>query len=162
MWLAPAAAVAGPLEDGAAALNQGNYSAALQLWLPLAQQGDNTARQLIAEMYEKGIGVPQNYAEAARWYRMAADEGDASAQHSLGTLYWHGRGVPQDYVLAHMWFNLSAARWEAFVFPTAALREYARKAREYAIKSRDRVAALMTVAQIAEAQKLAREWRPTR
>jgi uncharacterized protein len=52
--------------------------------------------------------------------------------------------MPQDYVYAHMWFNLSAALGNQ----TAAL-------------NRDRVVRLMTPAQIAEAQKLARDWKPT-
>ena len=52
-----------------------------------------------------------------------------------------GRGVPEDYVLAHMWFNLAAAQSE-----------------ELAVSGRDIVARRMTPAQIAEAQRLAREW----
>jgi TPR repeat protein len=59
-------------------------------------------------------------------------------------MYNNGQGVPQDYVLTHMWFNLSAAQGD-----------------QAAAKNRDDVAKLMTPAQIAEAQKLAREWRPT-
>ena len=60
-------------------------------------------------------------------------------------------GVPQDYVLAHMWFNLPAA--------TSLLEDAA--TRERAVKYRDRVAAEMTTERIAEAQRLAREWKPT-
>jgi uncharacterized protein len=51
--------------------------------------------------------------------------------------------VPRDYVRAHKWLNLSAARGNNF-----------------AIKYRDNIAERMTPAQIAEAQKLAREWKP--
>ena len=58
-------------------------------------------------------------------------------------MYVKGQGVPQDYVIAHMWFNLAAAR-----------------GKKNAVKARDIVAAQMTPAQIAEAQKLAREWKP--
>ena len=59
-------------------------------------------------------------------------------------MYELGTGVPQDYVLAYMWFSLVAAPGE----------------RIYASESRDRVARHMTAQQIAEAQKLAREWKP--
>ena len=59
-----------------------------------------------------------------------------------------GRGVPQDYVQAHMWFNLAASR----TLPG--------KDRDFSVKNRDIVAGLMTPAQISEAQKLAREWKP--
>lgn len=78
-----------------------------------------------------------------RWYRLAADRGDASAQNNLGFMYAEGRGVLQDYVLACMWLNLAAARGDSF-----------------AAQNRDEIAAKMTLAQIAEAQRLAREWKP--
>ena len=61
-------------------------------------------------------------------------------------MYTEGKGVPQDYALAHMWFNLSASR--------ATEAEY----RDSAAKSRDELAAKMTPDQIAEAQRMAREW----
>ena len=57
------------------------------------------------------------------------------------SLYAKGHGVPQDYVAAHMWFSLSAA-----------------KGQKEGVKNRDRAATRMTPAQIAEAEKLAREW----
>ena len=58
-------------------------------------------------------------------------------------MYEDGRGVPQDYVLAHMWFNLAAALGHP-----------------WAANSRARLAATMTDDQIAEAERLAREWKP--
>ncbi len=92
-------------------------------------------------MYIVGQDVPQDYAEAAKWYRMAAEQGHAGAQFVLGSMYANGQGVPQDYVAAHMWFDLSAARGD-----------------EKALAVRDTVAGHMTSDQIAEAQRLAREW----
>jgi TPR repeat protein len=96
--------------------------------------------------YDTGLGVPQADVEAVRWHRLAADQGHASAQSSLGHIYDNGRGVPQDYVEAHKWLNLAASRatgdFQKRWFPEA----------------RDTLAAKMTPAQIAEAQKLAREW----
>ncbi len=61
-------------------------------------------------------------------------------------MYGKGRGVPQDYVQAHMWLNLAASR-----LPPGT-------GRERTVKNRDILAAKMTPAQIAEAQRLAREW----
>jgi TPR repeat protein len=84
----------------------------------------------------------QDYAGAVDWYRKAADQGDPNAQANLGLMYADGLGVPQDYVIALMWFGLAAAGGHAF-----------------AAKSRDDVAANMTASQIAEAQRLAREWK---
>jgi uncharacterized protein len=96
-------------------------------------------------MYVNGDGVPQDYAVAMKWFRMAADQGFAQAQLNVGLMYAKGHSVPQDYVSAHMWFNLSAAQGE-----------------QDAAKSRDAVELRMTPAQIAEAQKLSREWKPTK
>ena len=75
-------------------------------------------------------------------------QGDAGAQFNLGFMYAQGRGVPQDYAQAHMWFSLAASR-----APDAAVRGQA-------VKACDAVAAKMTPAQIAEAQRLASEWKP--
>jgi hypothetical protein len=58
-------------------------------------------------------------------------------------MYYNGQGVTQDYVQAHMWYNLAVS-----------------KGHENATKNRDNVAKKMTPAQIAEAQRLAREWQP--
>jgi len=58
-------------------------------------------------------------------------------------MYDQGHGVPQDYAQAHMWYNLAASHAED---PAT---------RETAVKNRDDVAAKMTPAQIAEAQRLA-------
>ena len=66
-------------------------------------------------------------------------------------MYEHGQGVPQDYVSAHMWLNLAAA-------PQATDSA----ARDQAAKERDMLAAKMTPAQIAEAQRIASEWKPTK
>jgi TPR repeat protein len=137
------AAVAGPLEDAEAAWSRHDYATAFRLFRSLAEQGDVTAQTRLGDMYEQGQSVPQDYALAVLWYRRAADQGFKVAQWFVGTYYQTGYGVQQDYVQAHMWYNLSATQgWGAAVFARAALE------RE------------MTQAQIAEAQKLAREWKP--
>ena len=107
------------------------------------EQGYTDAQVTLASMYGNGWGVPQDYAEAAKWYRMAAEQGHAGAQFVLGTMYDGGQGVPQDYVQAHLWYNLAAAQGI-----------------EPASKNRDITADKMTPAQINEAQRLAREWKP--
>ena len=131
------------------AYQRGDYATAYKLWKLLADQGDALAQGLVAVMYDYGQGVPQDYAEAVKWYRKAADQGKANAQFNLGFMYGYGQGVPQDYVEAHKWFNLSSARATE------------KETRDMATKNRDIVAAKMTPAQVAEAQKLARDWKPT-
>jgi uncharacterized protein len=91
--------------------------------------------------------VPQDYAEAVRWYRKAAEQGLANAQFNLGLMYAKGQGVPQDYAEAPMWLNLAASRTSGDVQQKSA-------------ETRDLVARMMTAQQIAEAQRLAREWKP--
>ena len=127
-----------------------NYTEAVKWYRRAAEQGHATAQFNLGLMYANGQGVPQDYNESLNWYRRAAEQGYATAQFNLGVMYKAGKGVPKDYVMAHLWFNLAAWR-----FP-----ESKSKDREDAETLRDLVASKMTPAQIAEAQRLAREWRP--
>jgi hypothetical protein len=104
----------------------------------------------LAQIYSMGQAVPQDYVEAAKLYRKAAEQGYDDAQKYLGDMYYKGQGVPQDYVEAYKWFNLAS--------PDSSSKDDSDKAAEY----RDNIAAKMTPEQIAEAQKRAREWRPTK
>jgi hypothetical protein len=75
------------------------------------------------------------------WYRKAADQGDVNAQYRLGVMHAEGRGVAQDYVQAHMWFKLAAAQGH-----------------KEAAEIQDKLPEVMTRDQVADAQRLAREW----
>ena len=97
---------AGPLEDGYAAYQRGDFATAMQIMRPLADQGHVTAQNLV------------------------------------GLLYYFNYGG--DYVSAYMWFNPAAAQGNSFA--EMFLKDTVDK---------------MTPEQIAEAQKLARKWRPT-
>ena len=176
--------MAEPFEDALDAYNTGDYATALRLWRPLAEQGYAYAEYMLGVMYERGEGAPRDYAEAVKWYRLAAEQDYANAQSDLGFMYdigrgvpqddveavkWYrraaeqgvegaqaslggmysqGQGVPQDDVLSYMWLNLAASR-----FPPG-------KDRDRATQGRDTLALFMTPTQIAEAQKLALEWKP--
>ncbi len=121
---------------------------ALQWYRKAAEQGNAGAQYNLGVTYNNGQGVAQDYAEAAKWYRKAGEQGVAEAQHNLGLMYRNGQGVPQDYAKAHMWYNLAA-----FGFPPG-------EGRDLAVENRDIIAKMMTPAEISEAQKLAREWKP--
>ena len=149
LGFAAASAQAGPWEDAQSAYEQGDYATALQLLRPLADQGHADAQLSLGTIYQHGWGVPQDEAEAVKWYHLAADQGLAGAQEILGLMYYRGRGVPQDFVQAHMWLNLAASRLPPAFF-----------IRDSSAKTRDELAARMTPEQIAEAQRLAREWKP--
>ena len=100
--LSASSALAGAFEDCAAAFDRQDYTAALQLCRPLAEQGDARAQTCLSGMYYNGQGIQRDYAEAAKWARKAADQGYASAQAYLGIMYWNGQGVPREPVLAYM------------------------------------------------------------
>ena len=70
-----------------------------------------------------------------------AKNGRAEALYNLGLAYSTGQGVDVDYVAAHKWFNLAAMRGS-----------------DVAKNWRNQIAGEMNAGQIAQAQKLAREW----
>ncbi len=121
-----------------------DYAEAAKWFHQAADQGFGPAQFLLGFMYDNGQGVPQDYTEAAKWYRQAADRGDASAQLNLGLMYHKGQGVPQDFVQAYLWLNLSASR----------------RSDKRVQELRDEVAARLTPADLALAQRLSREWQP--
>ena len=118
---------------------------ALCVCLVVALAGTVWAGPLVDEAtpYNRG-----GYDAAVELWRRLADKGLPEAQDALGLMYSSGEGMPQDYVQAHMWFNLAASRY------------LDQKERDRAARNRDLVASKMTAAQIAEAEKLAREWEP--
>ncbi len=87
-----------------------------------------------------------DYATALREFRPLAEQGHANAQRNLGVMYI--QGVTLDFVQAYKWLNIAASS-----FPPG-------KQRDRTVNIRDIVAERMTPAQISEAHKLAREWRP--
>lgn len=125
-----------------------DYAVAAGWYRKAAEQGNSQAQAFLGDYYARGQGVTQDYAAAAKWYRKAAEKGVPQAQNNLGVMYAKGLGVPNDNVLAHMWYNLAGSK-----FPDGEKRETAKK-------NRDDIAVKMTPAQIAEAQRLAREWKP--
>ena len=70
-------AIAGGLEDCAAAYNRQDYAEAVRLCRPLAECGDARAQTSLGGMYYNGQGVQRDYAEAAKWVRKAAERGYA-------------------------------------------------------------------------------------
>ena len=91
-----------------------------------------------------------DYATAFAKCMKAAEAGDTKAQVILGWMYEVGLGVPQDDVQAHRWSNIAVAN-------TTDIED-----RDRAVRDRDRIAQKMSTHQIAEAQKLAREWKPVK
>jgi len=140
-----------PLTAGLKAANSGDGATAVKLLLPLAKHGNIYAQSSLGMIYEGGEGVKENDVEAVKWFRKAAENGEVNAQFALGIKYEIGKGIKQDYVQAYKWLNISIEHIEDF--PKSANRNGI-------IKTRNDLASLMTPEQIAEAQRLTREWKP--
>jgi TPR repeat protein len=87
---------------------KGDFSAAYNEWLPLAELGDVEAQYNLGVMYDEGAGMEQDLAAAADWYRKAAEQGFMDAQTNLGIMYYHGQGVERDLAEAARWFSKAA------------------------------------------------------
>ncbi len=116
---------------------------AVKWYRKAANQGNAMAQVCLGGCYYQGDGVTKDAGEAAKWYRKAANQGNADAQFHLGDCYYQGDGVVKDDVEAYKWFNLSAAQGY-----------------KDAQKARGEIETRMTREQIAEGQRLAREFTP--
>ncbi|MDE2115800.1 MAG: sel1 repeat family protein [Hyphomicrobiales bacterium] len=173
------AARADGLTDALAAGKRGDYVTELRLLKPLADQGNAFAQYNLGVMYATGQGVPKDDVEAVKYYRLAANQGYAPGQYNLGLMYYLGQGVPKDDIEAIKYFRLAAnqenpaGRYYLGIMyangqgvPKDDVEAYkwfnleAANGDKEAGKLRDSIAAYMTPAQIAEAQKLSREWKP--
>lgn len=119
---------------------------AVQWFRKAAEQGHLTAHYSLGVACFVGRGVPQDEAQAIQWFRKAAEEGQADAQYRLGYAYSTGRGVSQDYVEAYKWIDL-AVRCSISI-----------GGQERWLGERETVAVQMSLAEIGEAQRRAKEW----
>ena len=130
-------------QAGMDANKRGDYATALREWRPLAEQGHAVAQYSLGLLYANGQGVPKDDAQARQWYEKSAAQGGAKAQFYLGMQSAFGEGGPVDLAQAHMWYSLAAGNGHAA-----------------ATVYRNELTRQMTPAQIAEAHKRAREWKP--
>ena len=130
-------------QAGLDAYKKGDYVAAAKEWQPLAEQGDPVAQYNLALLYLDGHGVPESLAEAVNWFRRAAEQDYTLAQHNLGAMYASGQGVKRDYIQAYKWLNICAAKGNAGC-----------------ASQRDLVAKKLKASRLAEAQRLATDFKP--
>jgi uncharacterized protein len=177
-----AVSFAGEFEDGQAAYKRGYYKTAVAKFTKAANKGDVKAQHMLGEMHYEGRGVLQDYKQAMSWYRKAADQGYANAQTNLGAMYFYGEGVPLDYKQAMSWWRKAADQGdaeaqtnlgemykdgrgvtqdyiEAYKWLSVAAYSTDKDVRDNASTNRDILAKKMTAAQLAEAQKRAKEWK---
>jgi hypothetical protein len=151
-----------------------NYAEAVKWYTQAAAQGDSTAKYNLGIIYFQGVpsvkkdiktsfkwiseaatagdkdaldmlAQPAFNEFTAKWYRKRAEMGDNAAQVKIASYYLFGRGIDKDIVRAHMWFNIASA-----------------SGNEDALSNRKNIEESMSLSQIEQAQKLAKEWNATK
>lgn len=118
---------------------------ALKLYRQAAERGYRVAQIHLGFCYKNGEGCTTNEVEAVKWFRKAAEQNDPLGQYMVGFSHQYGKGVASNLVEAHKWLDLSAAQ------------DY-----DLAKKTKSEIAQQMTKEQLAEAQRLTREFKPVK
>jgi TPR repeat protein len=113
----------------------------VRLYQEAAINGDADSQYKLGLLYLTGNGALQDFAEAAKWLQLAAEQGYGPAQYELGLIYRNGYGLPTDHVQSYVWLNLAAA---------AGVQQ--------AMVARDEVMRALSSKQLAQAQKISRDW----
>ena len=108
-----------------------------------ATKGHIEAQGILGSIYDSGNEVPKDATKAAEWYTKSAEQGNPFAQVNLGVMHLTGKGVLKDTVRAHFWWNIANTSPDPVFHRDLTLLENG-----------------MTPAQIAEAQEMAREFKP--
>jgi uncharacterized protein len=156
-----------------------DYGEAVKWYRLAADQGNVQAQVNLGGSYEQGTGVPQDYGEAVKWYRKAADQGEAMGQNNVGICYRDGHGVPQDYGEAVKWFRNAADKGNAaaqenlascYVNGSGVIKDYVQayqwanlalaQGNMLAKQYMPNLEGLMTPQEIADGQRLARDFKP--
>ncbi len=116
-------------------------------WLRLSTRVAHFLGVTLPEETDFHVGVEAwgrgDYDTAVQEFRLLAEKGHAQAQVNLGIIYSQGRGVPKDDVQAYGWYILAGGQGN-----------------DLAEEFKDHLEKSMTLDQLAEAQRLAREWKP--
>jgi hypothetical protein len=108
-----------------------------------AEQGHSAAQLNLGILLYQGQGIAKDAVKAAALFRQAADRGTADAQFYLGVMYFHGDGVAQDVIQAYAWLDRAAS-----------------SGHQDAVKFRASLESVLTSGQLAEARRVAGEWKP--
>jgi TPR repeat protein len=148
---------------------------ALRWYRSAAEQGDEMAMYNLGALYAK---EERNMSLAVAWFKQSAAKGYAAAQVNLGMLYFRGEGVERNTVLAKRWlllageqndagalFSLGVMVLQSLETPVDSVSAFAYFSlsavygNEHALAARQQLEATMSVAQVREGQKLARQWK---
>lgn len=90
------------------AYQRGHYLTAFEHALPRAKLGDPAAQTLIAELYQKGLGIKRDREAATYWYKFASQNGSREAQFSYALKLLEGKHVEKDKSKARELLKLAA------------------------------------------------------
>jgi len=120
-----------------------DFKEAVKLFRKAAEQNYAPAQNNLGFCYKDGEGVTKDYMEAVKWFRKGAEQNHAQAQFNLSARYYEGQGVPKDHVEGYKWALLAAAQGDEDAKIGLTILE-----------------GLLTREQMAEGQKLARNFKP--
>ena len=113
---------------------------AFNWFMKAAENGDSASQCEVAKAYNTGIGVLQDSEKAFNWYQKAAYQGNKLAQQKVGSIYFTANpNSPQNRIEAYKWYALAAAQGD-----------------EDAAKFRDKIIPIMSVQELAEANRRAK------
>jgi len=112
---------AGPFEDGIAAYNADDFTSAMEIWRPLAAEGNPRAQYQVAALYAAGRGVRRDDEQVVSWLQLSAQQGFARAQSWLGFMYEFGERVAANQGEAISWYRRAAQQGDAFARDRLAL-----------------------------------------
>jgi hypothetical protein len=118
-----------------------DHERAFGMFQSLAERGNPHAQFIVASMYAEGAGTGQSCEQAKYWYEKAAANSFPLAYHNLGIYYFDESCCPRDLIKAYQWCYLSAM-----------------EGTEESVAGLDRLAVMMSAAEIDEAMALARQW----
>ena len=130
------------------AYSNGEFTKAVPLFAKLADLGHPVAEWLMGNVYYFGQGVPLDLRTSLSWFEKAAMQGCFAAYAPTAQMYENGDGTLVDPGKAYMWYNIAVAQ-----LPQG-------KERREMVERREKVAGLLTPAQLEAAQKRSLQFEP--
>lgn len=164
-------AVGRMIKDGDNASNA-DSTLAVTFLTRAAELGNRDAQNAIGELYKSGRWLLKDYELAARYFAQSAQQASDTAPKSLAIAFLRGQGVEQNKVQAYVWFSLSTLGVTngrgSYGLELQRVLQWA-SAEKSALEDdgldaatvRDELAETMKPEEVAEAQRLARQWRPS-
>ena len=98
------------VDAGLAALDRRDYATAIRALVDATNTGDPRAAATLADIHERGLGVPRDYEQSLRWRQLAAEQGDAESAFRIGNRFARGDGVRRNETAALDWYRRAATR----------------------------------------------------